>query len=144
MNPGVGYNPLEPCADCGHLCSAEAQSCPNCGKPCPRQPNRAKGMLGNEIYTHILNQSSMKIGMCLTLLGLIKVVEGVKNVTSIVDELLAIDAVGFLISSIATYYALKQAEGDSKRRAGKIGDMIFTLSLLVLAVICGVLAFELL
>lgn len=143
MKPRVESISLVPCPDCGHLCSVEAASCPNCGKPSPTQLSHSKGMLDEQIYTHILNQSSMKIGMCLTLLGLIKVVEGVKNVTSMVDELLAIDAIGFLISSIVTYYALKQ-DGDRKRKAGRAGDIIFTISLLILAVVCGILAFEIL
>ena len=85
----------------------------------------------------------MKIGMCLTLLGLIKVVEGVKNISSVIDELLAIDAVGFLMSSIVTYYAIKQG-GDRKRQVGRAGDMLFMGSLLLLAVICGILVFKLL
>lgn len=134
---------LVPCPDCGHLCSIEAASCPNCGKPFLKQPDQQKEKLNEQIYTQILNQSSVKIGLCLTLLGLIKVVEGVKNVTSIVDELLAINAIAFLISSIASYYALKQ-DGDSKRKAGKVADIIFTVSLFILAMVCGILALEIL
>jgi hypothetical protein len=86
----------------------------------------------------------MRAGMCLTLLGLIKVVEGVKHVSSISDELLAVDAFGFLGSSILSYFALKQGDRKKKQRVGKIGDIVFSISLVTLAVICGLLAINLL
>ena len=86
----------------------------------------------------------MMIGMCLTLLGLIRVVEGVKSVSSMGDELLAINAIGFLASSILSYYAVKETDGARKRKKGRAGDILFSASLCLLAVICGILAFDLL
>ena len=78
--------------------------------------------------------------MCLTLLGLIKVVEGVNNFTSFVDQLLAINAVGFLFSSIISYFAVKELKPHRKHIIGKAGDVIFTLSLCLLVIICKVIA----
>lgn len=144
MKSGIRERALTPCPDCEHLCSVEALSCPNCGKPLRPEPDKTKATLDDSINNHILNQSSMKVGMCLTLLGLIKVVEGVKNVKSVVDELLAIDALAFLISSIVSYYALKQMEAERKRKASRVGDLIFTGAIFVLIGVCAILAFELL
>ncbi|HEU4390529.1 MAG TPA: hypothetical protein VFV34_22190 [Blastocatellia bacterium] len=81
--------------------------------------------------------------MCLTLLGLIKVVEGVKNVRSIADELLAVNAVGFLLSGMISYFALKEGRAPHKNKKARVGDFIFSASLCMLALICGVVLIEL-
>ena len=134
---------MEACADCGRLCSREAASCPNCGKPLRLNPAGGGVSLEDRIFDHILTQSSVKIGLCLTLLGLIRVVEGVKSVTSFADELLALNAVGFLLSSILSYFAIKEADAERRQKKGKAGDRVFSASLGLLAVICLVIAFEL-
>jgi len=95
------------------------------------------------IYSQVLNHSSVKVGSCLTLLGLIKAVEGVKNVVSIADELLAIAAMAFIVSGGATYMALKNTDPVGKRRMGRIGDLMFTAGLMILLGICVVIVFEL-
>jgi hypothetical protein len=81
--------------------------------------------------------------MCLTLLGLIKVVEGVKSVRSIADELLAVDALGFLLSSILSYFALKDSRETRKGKTARAGDLVFSASLCLLALVCGIIVFEL-
>lgn len=138
MKDSIEEKNLMPCPACRHSCSIDAQACPNCGKPLSGN----KKELNNTIYTHILNQSSAKVGVCLTLLGLVRVVEGVKNVHTLADELLAISAVGFMVSSLLTYSALKKEEGEGKQKLGKAGDIIFTGTLGLLAVICVSLLFE--
>ena len=136
---------LSPCPDCGHPCSNEARSCPNCGKPWPHPRSGSGGRSVDEdtIYAQVLNHSSNKLGSCLTLLGLIKAVERIKNGVSMADELLAIAAITFIVSLGATYMALKQSDPVSKRRAGKVGDLMFTAGLVILLGICVVIAFEL-
>jgi len=133
---------MTPCPTCHHSCSVEALSCPNCGKPFSASLKGSKRELDDNIFTHILNQSSAKVGMCLTLLGLVRVVEGVMNIHTLVDELLAICAVGFLVSSLLTYSTLKKEEGKGRQKMGRAGDFIFTGALSLLAVICVSLLFE--
>lgn len=131
---------LQPCPDCAHPCSPAATFCPNCGRPFkPREPAPSE-KLNDTIFSHIMNQSSMKIGMCLTLLGLIKVVEGVQSMKVVVDELLAMDAVAFLLSTILTYFALKSRTPKGKRLLGRAADIIFSIALVILAGVCLVLA----
>jgi hypothetical protein len=135
--------PLQPCPACRHPCSPAANFCPNCGHPFTPPAEGRFGYLNDTIFTHIMNQSSIKVGMCLTLLGLMKVVEGVKAVTTITDELLAINAVAFLLSTMLTYFALKNADQNRKRALGRVADFIFSGALVLLAVICCIIAFEL-
>ena len=142
MKP-VSQSHLTPCTDCGHHCSSAAPSCPNCGKPFEHASGGDPKAWDN-VCTQVLSQSSLKVGMCLTLLGLIRVIEGVKNVSSFVDELLALNAVLFLVSGHYSYIALKETDGSKKLLLGKKGDRLFTASVCLLAVICAILTFELL
>ncbi len=142
MNPESKTHRLNPCPDCRHLCSIDAEFCPNCGKPFS-QESKYDRKVDARILEKILTQSSTKVGMCLTLLGLIKVLEGVKNVTRFSDELLAINAFGFLVAGIFSYFAIKEEDTKRKQKKGKIGDIFFSGSLCLLAIICAIMVFEL-
>ena len=144
MTPIETGERLRPCADCGRSCSVDAPSCPNCGKPLPSDQAAPGGKLRDAIYNQILAQSTTRVGMCLTLLGLIRVVEGVKDVHTWVDEMLAINAVGFLVSSMFSHFALKDEESPRKHRKGRAADVLFSGSLCLLIGICITVALQLL
>jgi hypothetical protein len=133
---------LFPCPDCGRECSVAALSCPNCGKPFPRETSQPASALPEAIHTHILSQSTAKVGMCLTLLGLLRVVESVNQVSHFADELLAVTAIGFLVSGFLSYFALKETQTNRKRWLGLISDRVFTGSICGLVIICAVVVLE--
>jgi hypothetical protein len=130
------------CSSCGHVPSGEAKFCSNCGKSLSPTSGRRRARLDDHIYTQILASSSLKVGMCLTLLGVLRVVEGVKNVRTLGDELLAVNAAGFLLAAALSYLALKETDEARKLQKGKLGDWIFSGSLAFLVAICILLAVE--
>jgi hypothetical protein len=134
---------LIPCPDCGNSCSTAALSCPRCGRPLQQAPPSGVHALGDTIYTHISTQSSVKVGVCLTLLGLLKVVEGLKGVSTIGDEFLAVDAIIFLISGLLSYFALKQERQRRKYVLGRAADGLFITALCLLVIICCSIVYEL-
>jgi hypothetical protein len=140
MHPKSDNHKLIPCPDCEHLCSPAAHSCPNCGKPLAEKADDAT--LNDKMIDRIMTHSSVKVGMCLTLLGLIKVVESVKRITVFSDEVLAATAFGFMLSGIVSYLALKDKDARRRQKKAKISDYLFTVSLCLLALVCGVVAFE--
>ncbi|MBS1911903.1 MAG: hypothetical protein JST22_07960 [Bacteroidetes bacterium] len=143
MNQPASSPRLEPCPACGRECSVAAAACPGCGHPiAAARPNERTAP--DTLYSHILDQSSLKVGMCLTLLGLIKVVEGTKGISVFSDELLAINAVLFLVANMLTYHAIKLEDPQRRKKFGRLGDLFFTSALCMLVLICAVLAFELL
>jgi hypothetical protein len=79
----------------------------------------------------------------LTLLGLLKVVEGLKGVSTIGDELLAVDAIIFLISGLLSYFALKQERQRRKYVMGRAADGLFITALCLLVIICCSIVYEL-
>ncbi|MEO6391362.1 MAG: hypothetical protein ABIP75_05875 [Pyrinomonadaceae bacterium] len=131
---------LVPCPDCAHPCSAAAKTCPNCGRP-KEEPTPATAP--DKLYDYVFSHSFMMVGLCLTLIGLARLVEGLKHVSSLADELLAANAVFFLISGFITYLALKDPSARTRRRKGRIGDLIFTSGIVCLVGICCVIALSL-
>jgi hypothetical protein len=130
---------LIPCPDCGHSCSKSAQACPACGKPLSEAP-----ALKDEIFSHILSQSSVKTGMCITLLGLIKVLEGINSASVFADEILSINAVMFLLAGFLSYSALKSPSLSRRRVLGRTADILFSAGFCMLASICIIFAIKLL
>jgi hypothetical protein len=138
MQPASEPHNLNPCPDCERLCSPAALTCPNCGRPFPEDAT----VVANKLIDQILALSPKKVGMCLTLLGLIKVVESVKRITVFSDEVLAVTAFSFMLSGIFSYFALKDTDIRRKHRKAKISDYLFSVSLCLLALVCAVIAFE--
>ena len=100
--------------------------------------------LGDQIYTHIASQSTTRLGVCLTLVGLFKVVDGLKTIEVLADEILAVGAVAFLVSGMLGYYALRTKKPRTKYLVGRIADATYLASNGLLIVICLIIAFELL
>lgn len=85
----------------------------------------------------------MMVGLCLTLLGLVRLVESLKHIGTLADELLAANAVFFLLAGLVTLLALKDPSPKGKKLKGHIGDLIFTVAILCLVGICCVIAISL-
>lgn len=85
----------------------------------------------------------MLVGLCLTLLGLVRLVESLKHVSTLADELLAANAVFFLTSGLVTHLAVKDLSPKSRRLKGRIGDLVFSLGIVCLVGICCVIAISL-
>jgi uncharacterized membrane protein len=98
---------------------------------------------GQKIYDYVFNHSLMMVGLCLTLLGLTKLVEGLKNVRTLADELLAANAVFFLVAGLLSYFALKQSRQRRQQNLGHAADIVFSLGILCLVAICCVIALSL-
>lgn len=63
---------------------------------------------------HILSVSAGMIGVCLTVIGIIKIVVSNRNHDLVADDLLALDALIFLFACLYSYLALR-AKTNKKR-----------------------------
>lgn len=90
----------------------------------------------------ILPNASTMIGICVTAIGLVKIVEG-RIGPSHVDEYAALTAVLFLISAILSYISLRL---DPESRTGamleRAADATFMVGLLAVTVIALLFAYE--
>ena len=99
--------------------------------------------LEEDICIHIFSVSAAMVGVCLTVIGIFQIGK-LKEVGSISDNILAIDAMAFLFSCILSYIALRTRTQKRRQRIEKIADLVFMGGLCLMAVVCFLVAYELL
>lgn len=107
------------------------------------QDNKSDSQINLEenISIHIFSASAAMVGVCLTVIGIFQI-DKLKNIGLISDNLLAIDAIAFLFSCILSYIALRTQK--RRRRVERIADLIFISGLCLMAIVCFLVAYELL
>ena len=107
-----------------------------------RQPERdANSHLEQDICIHIFTVSSAMVGVCLTVIGLIRVVITLATVDTLADDLLAGDALLFLTSCMLSYWALRSRGLRRMHRLERIADAIFIVSMIGMVVICALITY---
>lgn len=94
-------------------------------------------------HAHMLTVFSVSAGMvgvCLTAIGLIQVMEHLKQLSTLCDEILVVDALLFLASSIFSYWALHHRMRKHYRRMRFFVDSLMMGGIVMMAVICALIA----
>jgi hypothetical protein len=97
--------------------------------------------LEEDISIHIFTVSSAMVGVCLTVIGLIRVVITFGKADTVADDLLAADAFLFLLSCLISYSALRTRSKRRMHLMERIADGIFILAMILMVVICGFITF---
>ena len=98
--------------------------------------------LEESICVHIFSVSAAMVGVCLTVIGIIRIVIKAMNATTLADDFLAIDAMLFLSSCMLAYWAMRKQGTPAMVRIERIADAIFIIALVFMVVICALVAFE--
>jgi Kef-type K+ transport system membrane component KefB len=104
-----------------------------------RDPNTH---LEHDICIHIFTVSSAMVGVCLTVIGLIRVVITLGRADTLADDLLAGDALLFLISCLLSYWALRSRSLRRMHRLEKIADGIFIVAMIGMVIICALITYS--
>ena len=102
---------------------------------------KRNGDLEEDVCIHIFTVSSAMVGVCLTVVGLIRVVITLGKVDTIADDLLSGDALLFLLASLLSYYALRTRNLNRMHRVERVADGIFILAMILMAVVCGIITY---
>jgi len=97
--------------------------------------------LEQDISIHIFTVSSAMVGVCLTVIGLIRVVITLGRADTLADDLLAGDALLFLISCLLSYWALRSRSLRRMHHLEKIADGIFILAMIGMVIICALITY---
>ena len=103
-----------------------------------RDPN---SHLEQDICIHIFTVSSAMVGVCLTVIGLIRVVITLGSADTLADDLLAVDALLFLLSCLLSYWALRSRGLRRMHRLEKIADSIFIIAMIGMVVVCALITY---
>src|SRR6266567_2182360 len=84
--------------------------------------------LEDDLCIHIFTASAAMVGVCMTVIGIFQFGK-LREINSIGDNLLAIDAAAFLVSCALSYIALKSRTRSTRRKVERFADIIFMIGL---------------
>jgi len=92
--------------------------------------------LDEDIIIHIFTVSAAMVGVCMTVIGLLRLVITLRKIDTFADDLVAGDAFLFLVSCLLSYWALRTRHVARKHRVERVSDIIFIAALCYMAGIC--------
>jgi hypothetical protein len=104
-------------------------------------PDSKAERLEQDICIHIFSVSAAMVGVCLTVVGLIRVIITLRKADTAADDLLAADAFLFLIACVSSYWALRTRQRSRMYRVVRFADVVFLLALLLMVVVCGYITY---
>jgi len=93
------------------------------------------------ICIHIFSVSAAMVGVCLTVIGLIRVVITLGKADTVADDLLAGDALLFLTACLLSYTALRSRDGKTMARYERLADWLFIMAMTLMVGVCAFIAF---
>lgn len=96
----------------------------------------------DSICVHIFTASATLVGVCLTVIGLLRLVQRLHDVSTFADELISIDALAFLSACLIAYVALRTDSTRRRRRIERAADAVFLGALGLMTAVCALLAIE--
>ena len=81
------------------------------------------------------------VGVCLTVIGLIRVVITLGKHDTLADDLLAADALLFLVACLLSYWALRTRSVRRMHRMERFADAIFILAMILMTAVCVVITY---
>ena len=104
-----------------------------------RDPNTH---LEQDICIHIFTVSSAMVGVCLTVIGLIRVVITLGRADTLADDFLAGDSLLFLVSCLLSYWALRSRSAHRMHRLERVADTIFIIAMIGMVIICALITYN--
>jgi len=97
--------------------------------------------LEQDICIHIFTVSSAMVGVCLTVIGLIRVVITLGKADTLADDCLAVDALMFLTSCLLSYWAVRSRGLGRMHRLERIADAVFIFAMIGMVAICALITY---
>jgi len=97
--------------------------------------------LEDDICIHVFTVSAAMVGVCLTVIGVLRLVTTTRRLDTVADDLLALDAALFLASCLSAYWALRTRSTRRLHRVERFADFIFIVALVFMVVICGFITY---
>jgi hypothetical protein len=107
----------------------------------PERQGNHNSRLEQDICIHIFTVSSAMVGVCLTVIGLIRVVLTLGDADTLADDLLATDALLFLVSCLLSYWALRSRGARRMHRVERVADGVFILAMIGMVVVCALITY---
>ncbi len=108
----------------------------------PQRKGNENHRLEQDICIHIFTVSSAMVGVCLTVIGLIRVVITLGTADTLADDCLAVNALLFLISCLLSYWALRSRGLRRMHRLERLADGIFIFAMIGMVAVCALITYS--
>ncbi|QRY77260.1 hypothetical protein JVX91_16760 [Pseudomonas sp. PDNC002] len=85
--------------------------------------------LDDDICVHIFAASGAMVGVCLTVVGILRIIVSLHRVDLIGQDMLAVNTVIYLATTLTAYFGLRTRKLQRNHRLERIADMLFLLGL---------------
>ena len=82
------------------------------------------------------------VGVCLTVIGLIRVVITLGKADTLADDFLALDSLLFLTSCLLAYWALRVRAFNRMHFIERAADVIFIVAMIGMVMICALITYS--
>jgi len=93
--------------------------------------------LVDDICVHIFSSSSVMVGVCLTVVGILRVVITLKSKDTLGDDLLTINAMVYMVSALLSYWGLRTRNRKRNHRLEYFADTTFIAGMIFTVVNTG-------
>lgn len=95
----------------------------------------------HEFMMHVFSISAGMVGVCLTAIGILRLVVTQTKVQTLGDDLLAVDAVLFGICCFLSFGTFKARLKRLRQQLRLLGDVIFLVALVIMVCACCIIAY---
>lgn len=95
----------------------------------------------HDLTMHVFTMSAAMVGVCLTAIGILRLVTSQTKVGTIGDELLAADAVVFMVCCFLSFWSFKTRNARLRHLLRLIIDGLFVLALVIMVFVCAIIAY---
>jgi hypothetical protein len=98
---------------------------------------KSSDALNEDICVHIFVASSAMVGVCITVIGIFQVVTTLRKEGTLGDDMLAINSIFYLITTILSYWSLRTRQFRRNHLLEKCTDFLFLAALTCTTIIAG-------
>lgn len=85
--------------------------------------------LDQDICVHIFSASAAMVGVCIMVIGILRVVIAIRRTDLIGDDMLALNAMLYLVTCLLSYWALRTRNLRRNHTLERISDTLFLVAL---------------
>ncbi|MCE4070558.1 MULTISPECIES: hypothetical protein [Pseudomonas] len=93
--------------------------------------------LDDDICVHIFSVSATMVGVCLTVIGIIRVILTLRREDLIIDDMVAVNLMFYLVAALCSYWSLRTHRTLRSQRMMQVADTVFLVALVFTAVNAG-------
>ncbi len=96
-----------------------------------------------DLTLHVFSIFAAMIGVCLTAIGILRLVAAQTKVQTLGDEFLTADAVLFVICCFLSFWSFKTKQLRLRQRLRLFVDVLLMVALVVMVGVCAIIAYAL-